>query len=165
MLGPIAATRSRVPIARTPVADEPGEEPAPARVEDADSGSGLVTGTCERDRDAVRREQQHRAARLVAPQPVAVVVHGAGRDDAARLCARDRRSVPLPGHRRSVRIGADGVAETDPVLDDARRIVLGEDAEVERLERALAHAADPRRERDAVRPRGVPLDDFDVGHD
>ena len=108
---------------------------------------------------AVRSE--HRAAGLVAPQPVAVVVHRAGRDDAARLCARHGRTVTLPRHRRSVGIGADRVAEPRAVLDDARGIVLGEDPEVERRERALRSRRrgasrtrrDTARERATRRPR------------
>src|SRR5438132_196287 len=82
-----------------------------------------------------------RAAALVAPQPVAVVVHGPGRDDAARLRSRHRRAVALPGHRGRVGVGADRLAQTATVLDDRSRIVLGADAEVERGVRALAHAA------------------------
>ena len=85
-----------------------------------------------------------------------MVVHGPGRDDAARLGSRHRGAVTLPRHGGAVRIGADRLAQAAPVLDHARGVVVGADAEVERGERALAHAAQPRRERDAVRAGRLP---------
>src|SRR4051794_13376946 len=47
-------------------ADDPGEEAAPAGVQDADRRTiGVRSRKC--DRHAVRRQQQHRATGLVAP--------------------------------------------------------------------------------------------------
>ena len=120
------------------------------------SRKGEEPGDC--DRQAVRREQQHRAARFVAPEPVAVVVHRAGSDDPARPGAGDGRPVALPGHRRTVGVGVDRDAEACAVLDDACGIVLGADTEIERAERPVADTAEPRREGDAVRACGQERD-------
>src|SRR5207248_2861667 len=122
-----------------------------------------VGASRDRDRYAVGGDEEHRAAALVAPQAVAVVVHGAGCDDSPRLGARDRRAVPLPRHRGAVRVGADRLAQAPAVLDHARGIVLRTDPEVEGPERALADAAGAGRERDAVRAGRVPADQLDAG--
>ena len=105
-------------------------------------GRSKAIGPCDRDRHAVGREQQHRAARRIAPEPVAVVVHRAGRDDPAWLRARDCPSMSLPRHRRTVRIGVDRLAQPRAIDHDTSRIVLRENAEVERSELLFAHAAE-----------------------
>src|SRR5260370_4957217 len=144
-------------------ADEPCEEAAPARVQDLHRGPRAVRA-CDGDRETVRGQQQHRAAGLVAPETVAMVIDGAGHHDAARLCARDRRAVPLPCHCRAVGVRTDRLAQARAILDDARGIVLREDAEVERRERARAHAAASPRERYAVGAGAAPVDQSEIVH-
>ena len=135
MLGPIAAARPRVPIARTPVATMPGEEPAPARVEDARRRAlarrarAIAIGM----QSAVSSSIARPGSSLHSPSQWSYTVPGV---TMPRGCARVTvapcrcQAIVAPSG-----IGADRVAEPDPVLDDARRIVLGEDAEVERFER------------------------------
>ena len=93
-----------------------------------------------------------------------MVVDGAGRDDPARLRTRHRAAMPLPRHRRAVRIGVDCLAQSRAIDDDARGIVLGEDAEVQRRELRFADAAEARRERNAVRPGRSPVQEVDAAH-
>src|SRR5581483_9835657 len=143
--GPAGAERTHA------LADHAGEQAAPADVEHGDCRTHpRMRPPRDRDRHAVGGDEQHRAAAFVGPQAVAVVVDGPRRDDPARARTRDGRAVPLPRHRRGVGIGADRVAEETAVLDDARRIVLRPDAEIERCIHPFAHTSRPRRERDAV---------------
>src|SRR6476469_728789 len=91
-----------------------------------------------------------------------MVVHRSRRDDPARLRAGDGAAVSLPRHRCAVRVGADRLAQPHAVDDDASRIVLGEDPEIERLELACADAAEPGREGDAVRTGSGPVEEVDA---
>jgi len=94
--------------------------------------------------------QHHGLPRLVAPEPVAAVELRSGRDDSARLGEPHLCAVVLPGHRCGGGVGAHRLAGQAPVLDHVERVVVGEGAEVERLEHATADPAHAGRERDGV---------------
>ena len=128
--------------------DDAREQPTPPDVQDAEPRLPAVSAR-DRDREAVRGDERHRLSRPLAPEAVALVEHGA-LENPLRLGLGHGAPVHLPGHRRRAGIRADGFAEPTPVLDDPLRIVLREDAEVERLEGAFAHSPEPRREHDPV---------------
>ena len=119
-------------------------EPAPADVEDDEPWSSVLAR--EDDGEAVRGEEAERAAGPLGPEAVALLEVGAGGDDSAPVRLEDARAVDLPGHRRRLGVGSDGVGEDAAVLDDPAGLVVGEDAEVQGFEVALAHAPLPRRE-------------------
>ena len=133
---------------------DPGEQAAPAGVQDGDRGRPVRTR--ERDREAVGREQHDAAARLVRPEAVAALELEPRCDDAAAVGLADVRAVVLPGHRRRLRVDAELRAEQTPVLADVLGVVVGEDAEVQRLEGAGADPAEPRGERHPVRAGSLP---------
>src|SRR5207247_10928992 len=74
----------------------------------------------------------------------------------------DRATGALPRARRCVRVGAARIAEPHAVDDDASRIVLGEDPEIERLDLALADPAEPGRERDAIWTGSGPVEEINA---
>src|SRR5205085_10279974 len=72
------------------------------------------------------------------------------------LGAMHERRVNLVVQREPRRVGADLGTRKPAVLVDAIDVVARLSAEVERRVRALADAADARREDNLVRPRRVP---------
>jgi hypothetical protein len=100
-------------------------------------------GAGERDRQAVGHEHEQREA-------------GDRRRVRVGLDQR-RRDRPVPLHELGAvhlmpvgrRLGADAPKQPPPVLPHPALVVVGEEAEVERRVRGLAHAAEPGRE---VRP-------------
>src|SRR5918996_3737438 len=102
---------------------------------------------------ATVREEEPGLARRAAPVPL----HGADAGGAQRALGRlrDVGAVPLPGHRGGGGVRLRRRAQTAAVLDHAPGLVGGEDAEVERLERPVADAAQPGGEGDAVGARGL----------
>ena len=140
------------------VLEDAVHEPAPADVQDDEARSPIPAG--EDDGEAVRREEAHGTPRLLRPEPVSLLEVGAGRDDTPAVRLEDARPVDLPGHRRGLRVGADGFAQNAPVLDDSARLVVREDAEVQRLEIALAHASLACREGGEVPVAEVRLEEL-----
>src|SRR6185312_1955426 len=120
------------------------DEPAPADVEDDEPRSSLLAR--EDDGEAVRGQEAERAVGPLGPEAVALLEVGAGGDDSPPVRLKDARAVDLPGHRRLLGVGPDGAGEDAAVLDNPAGLVVGEDAEVQGCEVALAHAPLPRRE-------------------
>ena len=127
----------------------PGEEAAPARVEDGDARAVAVDAG-ERDRQAVGGHREHRqvGSSVHRPSPGSAARAGSARWTTCEWIWRFRAS------RSSV--GADLGAEPPAVLVHALDVVAAQPAEVERLVRALADAADAGREDDLVRARAAP---------
>src|SRR5581483_11514440 len=94
--------------------------------------------------------------RLVGPQAVARLALAAGPADSA--------AVDLAAEAELLRVGADLCAEPLAVLGHVVGIVARQPAEVERVERRRADAAEPRREGGDVRPRGVPAKERQLSH-
>src|SRR3954471_3135615 len=122
-----------------PVFEDAVNEPAPADVEDDEARRPAPAG--EDDGEAVCREEAEGARRFLRSEAVPLLEVGAGRDDTSAVRLEDARPVDLPGHRRGLRVGAHSLAQNASVLDDSVRLVIREDAEVQRLEVALAHAS------------------------
>ena len=133
----------------------PAEEAAPADVEDGER----------------RRSPFARASATGRQSAVSSSIAWPGSSvHSRRRARRDARGDPLrrgsparPGRAAATPSGTLGVdprsiREAAAVLDHASRVVGGEDAEVQRLVRALADAADARRERDLVRAGRLPAD-------
>src|SRR3954447_15559688 len=131
-----------------PPLDDPCEEPEPARVQERERRPAVVASEC--DRETVRRQLQHRDARLVGPEPVAFTAALAWDSPV------HRRRVNLAVHRQPTGIGIHCLAEAVTVLLDVVVAIVRQQAEVQGVVRALADSAAARGERDAVRPRRVP---------
>src|SRR3954451_10493487 len=129
--------------------DDAFRKPAPARVEDGEPR--LALRGPDGDRDAIRREREHRLSGDVTPEPVARLVAN------ARLGAVHGRRVALPVEREALGVETERVAGEASILGDAGGIVVAR-AEVERGVGAFADAAGAGRECDHVRAGRVPAD-------
>src|SRR3954447_18312238 len=127
--------------------DDPFGETAPARLQHRQ-----LRVVDERDRQAVRRQREHRHRRDVRPEAVA------GLSARPRVRAVDGGGVHLPVERQRVRVAADRGAGAAAVLLHVRLRVLRQAPEVERRVRAFADAAPARREHDLERASHVPAD-------
>jgi hypothetical protein len=132
---------------------DPAEEPSPADVEGGDRRLPAVPPG-QRNRQAVGREDEERLPRRVAPDAVSGLAAVPG--------TPDDRSVHLPAVAELLGIRADLGAETQAILRNVLGVVVGQSAEVERVERRLADAAGPRREGRSVRPGRVPVDEREL---
>ena len=127
----------------------PSSRPRQPACSDRERGLGTVRPG-HGDQRAVGAEGEHRDPGLIRPEPVARSASRAG------LGAVDDRGVRLEAERQVLLVGADLGAQAAAVLVHALDLVAGPAPEVERLERALADAAAPRREDDLVRARDRP---------
>ncbi len=142
------------PTASQPRATIPPGQPAPAAVDHRDA-----VGPGERDRQAVGDEDQRReAGDRRSTWPSTSPSRGPGRANASASCGPSWVAISAPWTWRpiSTPCGSTPTAAAEPqaVLTDARRLVAGEQAEVERVEGRLADPAHPRRE-DARGHRGA----------
>src|SRR4051794_9907394 len=117
--------RRLVPVAehRGTGLDDAFREAAPARVQNGERAR--TVGPRDRDREAIRGKREHRLARLVAPEAVALRPAPAG--------AVHRWRVNLAVERQPFVVDAERRARAAAVLRDALRIVAGAAAQVERL--------------------------------
>ena len=139
--------RRVAPTASAPRGDDPGREPAPAAVQHRHAA-----GPGERDRQAVGDEDQRRQARARRSTcPSTSASSRAGFGEGARLLGaawtRDLGAVDLAADQDPLRVEPERGGEPPPVLEHRGRLVVGEHAEVEALERRAADAAEPGRER------------------
>ena len=94
--------------------DDPVTQPAPTRVHDRETA--LTVDPRDRDRQAVRREGEHRQPRLVAPEAVAGLTAATG--------AVHGRRVHLPVERQPRRVETELGAGAAAVLGHALRELL-----------------------------------------
>ena len=130
------------------------------------TASAVPAPFCLRNRDgqAVGGDQHHREAGLVGPEGVpGRMVETGGHHAPVDGRLDDARAVLLPQHRRSFRIAPCLLTQEAAILDHMLRLVSRENAEVQRLERPVADAADAGRERNLVRAGRLPAKDRDHG--
>ena len=134
-----------------------GEQALPANVQKGEPRVPVRPAEC--DRGAVCGHEQHRLARAVTPEAVALFEFGR-RQDALRPGLRHVRAVHLVAHRGGRRVSARLGTEPPSVLGDPVVVVVRLRAEVQRRVRTLAHPAQTGRERDPVGPRRLPLEEL-----
>src|SRR5690242_2694517 len=88
--------------------EDPLQQPEPAGMQQRERGAAVAPR--QGDRETVRRELQHRYARLVRPEAVSLAA-ALTRDGAV-----DGRCVHLPVHRELLRVRADRLPETAAVF-------------------------------------------------
>src|SRR5207244_2716344 len=115
-------------------------------MEERERGTAAVDAD-EGDRKAVGGDDDEGPARLVRPEPVGLHAPAFGTEDLT--------AVHLPGPACASRLGAGCGEEAPPVLLDALPLVVRQQTQVERGVRPFAHPADPRREANLVRARGL----------
>ena len=129
---------------------DPAEKASPPDMEGGDRRLPAVRPG-KRNRQAVGREDEERLPRRVAPDAVSGF--------ATVFRTPDDRSVHLPAVVDLPGIRADLGAEPQAILRNVLGVVVGQTAEVERVERRFADAAGPRREGCGVRAGRVPADE------
>jgi hypothetical protein len=129
---------------------DPAEEASPPDVKGSDRRLPPVRPG-QRDRQAVGRDDQERLPARVAPEAVSGL--------AAAARTPDDRAVHLAAVAKLPGVRGDLGAEAQPILRDVLGVVVGQAAEVERVERRFADAAGPRREGSEVRAGRVPADE------
>ena len=151
------------PSTRAALVDDSREQAAPADVQQRKRRDAV--GTAEGDRQAVGGEQRHRLARLVptrgrrsAPRPLPGVTKPTG-------CARVTRA-PWHCHAIVARLASASTASARRrrFSIDLVRLVVRQQAEVERTEVAVADPADRVENADPVRTGRVPVDEPRVRH-